>query len=569
MMRIRWQGIDQAGGFPKKHQCSDSSSSREPEKIPREPQRFKTKRRPLIKNKSKHVCQTSPLLREEHAHPAAINTPSTSAKVQQHLNSPKHHNSEGLEVADGNGVKRRGPGRPRKSPKLSSPPSLLSVPELSSSLTMEEAGDEDKDNSDTVLEVIELVIHGEQRSGKKIKIAESVGDGDQNEEKDVTETSSTHFHMCSAPIGPSPSQVEDSQPEQATASLPNKKYLWAGLYSDVYKTEDIPDQPHQLNLEDLEYNPEEHEYGLLPAPLHVGKYLRVKRINFQLPYDIHWQCARNELFEKPVTLPQAAPSNSTCNPPNSSVPQSCSDNCLNTTLSDDETQSCDTGCHTHVYEEHHQCHHHLKQQEENSDNENFPSTLSSEERSFVMKHGVFLVRNYEKMKARQAFLLREGAREQEKEKDEDKARSQIEGRDLGEDPTIKSDRCPTEQRSSSEEGEHVTFQSRNLSNTLQEIWDRIVSCKGSSGQTLSDPLLNLCSRKRSYSALVDLNMVQKQLQSGHYESLAAFHSDMLTVFHCAEKYYGSESAVGRDVSQLRAIYHRAHQEASAHISNFL
>lgn len=55
-----------------------------------------------------------------------------------------------------------------------------------------------------------------------------------------------------------------------------------------------------------------------------------------------------------------------------------------------------------------------------------------------MKHGVFLVRNYEKMKARQAFLLREGAREQEKEKDEDKARSQIEGRDLGEDPTIKS-----------------------------------------------------------------------------------------------------------------------------------
>ncbi|XP_017326431.2 histone-lysine N-methyltransferase ASH1L isoform X4 [Ictalurus punctatus] len=436
----RTPGIDQAGGFPKKHQCSDSSSSREPEKIPREPQRFKTKRRPLIKNKSKHVRQTSPLLREEHSHPAARNTPSTSAKVQQHLNSPKHHNSEGLEVTDGNGVKRRGPGRPRKSPKLSSPPSLLSVPELSSSLTMEEAGDEDKDNSDTVLEVIELVIHGEQRSGKKRKIAESVGDGDQNqnEEKDVTETSSTHFHMCSTPIGPSPSQVEDSQPEQATASLPNKKYLWAGLYSDVYKTEDIPDQPHQLNLEDLEYNPEEHEYGLLPAPLHVGKYLRVKRINFQLPYDIHRQCARNELFEKPVTLPQAAPSNSTCNPPNSSVPQSCSDDCLNTTLTDDETQFCDTGCHTHVYEEHHQCHHHLKQQEENSDNENFPSTLSSEERSFVMKHGVFLVRNYEKMKARQAFLLREGAREQEKEKDEDKARSQIEGRDLGEDPTIKS-----------------------------------------------------------------------------------------------------------------------------------
>ncbi|XP_060777696.1 histone-lysine N-methyltransferase ASH1L-like isoform X4 [Neoarius graeffei] len=436
----RTPGTDQAGGFPKTHQCSDSSSPKEAEKIPREPRAFKAKRRLLIKNKSNHVRQTSPLLRDEHAQHTARSTPSRSAKVQQHFKSPKHQNSEGQEVADGNGVKRRGPGRPRKSPKISSPPSLLSVPELSSSLTIEEAGEEDKDNSDTVLEVIELVIHGEQRSGKKRKIAESVENGDQNpnEEKDVTEQSSTHCHMCSAPIDPSPSQVEDSQPEQATASLPNKKYLWAGLYSDVYKTEDIPDQPHELNVEGLEYNPEEHEHGLLPAPLHVGKYLRVKRINFQLPYDIHWQCAFNKRFEKPVTVPQATPSNSSCNPPNSSVHQSCSDDCLNTTLSDDEIQSCDTDSHTHVYEEHHPCHRHLQQQEENSDNENFPSTLSSEERSFVMKHGVFLVRNYEKMKARQAFLLREGEREQEKEKEEDKTSSQSEGRGLGEDPPIKS-----------------------------------------------------------------------------------------------------------------------------------
>lgn len=55
-----------------------------------------------------------------------------------------------------------------------------------------------------------------------------------------------------------------------------------------------------------------------------------------------------------------------------------------------------------------------------------------------MKHGVFLVRNYEKMKARQAFLLREGAREQEKEEEDKSSGQQSEGRDLGEDPTIKS-----------------------------------------------------------------------------------------------------------------------------------
>lgn len=33
-----------------------------------------------------------------------------------------------------------------------------------------------------------------------------------------------------------------------------------------------PDQPHELNEGDLEYNPEEHENGLLPAPLHVGEF---------------------------------------------------------------------------------------------------------------------------------------------------------------------------------------------------------------------------------------------------------------------------------------------------------
>lgn len=55
-----------------------------------------------------------------------------------------------------------------------------------------------------------------------------------------------------------------------------------------------------------------------------------------------------------------------------------------------------------------------------------------------MKHGVFLVRNYEKMKARQAFLLREGTREQEKEEEDKASGQQSEGRGLGEDPTIKS-----------------------------------------------------------------------------------------------------------------------------------
>jgi hypothetical protein len=34
------------------------------------------------------------------------------------------------------------------------------------------------------------------------------------------------------------------------------------------------------------YDPSEHEYGLFPQPLHIGKYLRDRRVDFQLPFDI-------------------------------------------------------------------------------------------------------------------------------------------------------------------------------------------------------------------------------------------------------------------------------------------
>jgi len=35
-------------------------------------------------------------------------------------------------------------------------------------------------------------------------------------------------------------------------------------------------------------SPSRNEHGLLPAPVHVGKYLREKRIDFKLPYDVWW-----------------------------------------------------------------------------------------------------------------------------------------------------------------------------------------------------------------------------------------------------------------------------------------
>ena len=44
----------------------------------------------------------------------------------------------------------------------------------------------------------------------------------------------------------------------------------------------------KYDKKNLVYNPNEHECGLFPQPIHIGKYLREKRIDFQLPYDIWW-----------------------------------------------------------------------------------------------------------------------------------------------------------------------------------------------------------------------------------------------------------------------------------------
>lgn len=133
--------------------------------------------------------------------------------------------------------------------------------------------------------------------------------------------------------------------EKKAPRPPKKKYQRAGLYSDVYKTIDPKSRLIQLKKEKLEYTPGEHEYGLFPAPIHVGKYLRQKRIDFQLPYDILWQWKHNQLYKKPdVPLYKKIRSNvyvdvkplsgyeaTTCNckKPDDDTRKGCGDDCLN------------------------------------------------------------------------------------------------------------------------------------------------------------------------------------------------------------------------------------------------
>ncbi|KAG5856412.1 hypothetical protein ANANG_G00007690 [Anguilla anguilla] len=156
---------------------------------------------------------------------------------------------------------------------------------------------------------------------------------------------SSQEHLGPSAMEHAPPLALASQWEKRSARPPKKKFQRAGLYSDVYKTADPRSQLLQLKKERLEYTPGEHEYGLFPAPIHVGKYLRQKRIDFQLPYDILWQWKHNQLYKKPdVPLYKKIRSNvyvdvkplsgyeaTTCNckAPEERADKGCIDDCLN------------------------------------------------------------------------------------------------------------------------------------------------------------------------------------------------------------------------------------------------
>ncbi|XP_056331602.1 histone-lysine N-methyltransferase ASH1L-like isoform X1 [Danio aesculapii] len=494
----------------------------------------------------------------------------------KHVSNPLRKKSLKGQAVTGGEVKRRGRGRPRKNPApcFSPPPPPVLVDYEVTECSPKRKKDERDDYA------TESMAQHEKRKRKRKRDDSWCSEGQIDEDVALSHEPS-HSHTDTF----SPSKDPISQSESRSSMSSEKKYEWAGLYSDVYKSENPKSLSSPVYTECLEYDPEEHEHGLLPAPLHVGKYLRLKRIDFQLPYEIYRLCAHKKHSKKSKTLQKMAPSNEPVDVmSHTQTEESC---CKPHDCISDSTDKNDTDQQTTPTEEPGEEVTETdinntppnqsdppKQQEKGSDAENIPSPLlmmplSCEERSFVLEHGVFLVRNYEKMRDRQGFLLREEMVEPENESrgDGEKQKEDLE------DTSSKSDQRLSQWNLWSgcrERGEERrSEQSPNLMHTLQGIYDVIVSHKGSSGQTLAAPLLNLCSRKRSGSAPVDLTMLQKQLHSGHYESLEAFHSDMLKVFHCAEKYYGCESSVGRNVGQLREVYHAAHQEAFSRFRRFL
>lgn len=268
----------------------------------------------------------------------------------------------------GNNFVKRRPGRPRKCPLQA----VVSMQAFQAAQFVSPELNEGEDMSlhlspDTVTDVIEAVVQSvnltsEHKKGVKRKnwlLEEQTRKKQKTVPEEEEQENNKSFIETPVEI-PSPLETpaEPSEPENTLQPVlaliprekkaprpPKKKYQRAGLYSDVYKTIDPKSRLIQLKKEKLEYTPGEHEYGLFPAPIHVGKYLRQKRIDFQLPYDILWQWKHNQLYKKPdVPLYKKIRSNvyvdvkplsgyeaTTCNckKPDDDTRKGCGDDCLN------------------------------------------------------------------------------------------------------------------------------------------------------------------------------------------------------------------------------------------------
>ncbi|KAM6968062.1 uncharacterized protein FYW47_006756, partial [Aplochiton taeniatus] len=301
---------------------------------------------------------------------------------------------KGLASSGGVPAKRRGPGRPRKhplpSPASSAPHSPTASPPRPAAAALagpslghhrgdggrgEDRGGERAGGGHKVRQVIQSVGQAKRKRGRKRKLAESP----------CPQSAFEGEPECDAPaalFGQAAPQMTTVQCSPRVDRPPRKRFQRAGLYSDDYKTTDPLPQPSQVCSNDMEYTPGQKDYSLLPAPIHVGKYLRLKRIDFQLPYDVMWLWRHNQLHRAPAVPMKRKRSN--CRPRERTVSPR------------DLTEECSGGMA-----------------------DLFPhldlEPMTSTERSFVVTHHVFLVRNWELVRERQIQLRmeREGEREGE------------------------------------------------------------------------------------------------------------------------------------------------------------
>ncbi|KAK0153526.1 Histone-lysine N-methyltransferase ASH1L [Merluccius polli] len=308
-------------------------------------------------------------------------------------------------ATDGAEVRKRGPGRPRKYPlPVPAPPSSLSSsspppppPSLSSSSSSTypftaplQSPEAARSRIDVVGERLAegtaaqtgdsgLAAGAKRKRGRKRKHADSPCRRSLSDDKPDSDDPAEYFDQSETEqLSPHTSSV---QWERRVDSYPSKSFLNSGLYSDDHKTTDSPTESNPTSRASVEYTAGEREYSLLPAPLHVGKYLRLKRIDFQLPYDVLWLWRHNQLHRQPA------------------VPLKRKRHYCRlkgrTRVSHHELEEC-SGDMAALFP-------HLEME-----------PMTSTERSFVVKQRVFLVRNWEAVRDKQIHLRMERERRRQR-----------------------------------------------------------------------------------------------------------------------------------------------------------
>uniref|UniRef100_G3SQ06 ASH1 like histone lysine methyltransferase n=1 Tax=Loxodonta africana TaxID=9785 RepID=G3SQ06_LOXAF len=261
--------------------CSPNNIALIPEKLPSScsPHHIKRSVVEAMQRQARKMCNYDKIL--------------ATKKNLDHVNKILKAKKLQRQARTGNNFVKRRPGRPRKCPlqAVVSTQAFQAAEFVSPELNEEEGALHL--GPDTVTDVIEAVVQSvnlnpehkkglkrkswllEEQSRKKQK---PLPEEEQENNKSFTEAAVETPSPLETPDKP-PEPESSLQPvlsliprEKKTPRPPKKKYQKAGLYSDVYKTTDPKSRLIQLKKEKLEYTPGEHEYGLFPAPIHVGEY---------------------------------------------------------------------------------------------------------------------------------------------------------------------------------------------------------------------------------------------------------------------------------------------------------
>ncbi|KAK6179037.1 hypothetical protein SNE40_011484 [Patella caerulea] len=215
----------------------------------------------------------------------------------------------------------------------------------------------------------------------------------------------------------------------------------------------------------------------------------------------------------------------------------------------------------------------IKSQENNSASKPCTQTvikpMSNRERTYAIKHGVFLVRNIDKNKQRKSnrkSVTPESSIVQPAENtviQPELIRTQLEDR------SVKT-------RLVARAAENPELQKRcRLIQLFNKVYTTIATYKDEDDNILATPLMSLPSKKKyaDYYKMIeepiDLTMIKQRIQKGDYDSLDALDKDILQLFRNVERYCGRKSDMGRLVLKLRKVYCAAKNEVIPQIDDIM